>query len=139
VPVPQHDLMLPRLESPSVVPLRTSKAAPSPCPCSSQRDSPDQSSERVAVVQGSAAAPSVRQSAADVARSRLKAAIKSAWSREAVARGVAAAKKADYALAHRRASSAASLSGAAAFLGNPPAALCPAPWMHVLFTEAYVP
>ncbi len=54
--------------------------------------------------QGSAAAPSARRGAADAARLRLKAAIKAAWSREAVSRGVAAAKKADYALAHRRAS-----------------------------------
>jgi len=53
--------------------------------------------------QGSAAAPSARRGAADAARLRLKAAIKAAWSREAVSRGVAAAKRADYALAHRRA------------------------------------
>lgn len=96
-------------------------------------------SEQVVAVQGSAAAPSVRHSAADVARLRLKAAIKSAWAREAVARGVAAAKKADYALAHRHAFSAASLPGATAFLVNAPGALCPAPRMHVLLSEIYIP
>lgn len=41
-PRPQHDLLLPRLESPSVVPLRLSKVASSPCPCFSQRDPPHQ-------------------------------------------------------------------------------------------------
>ena len=51
--------------------------------------------------------PSEQRGVVDAARLRLKAAIKAAWSREAVTRGVAAAKKTDYALAHRHATACA--------------------------------
>ena len=53
--------------------------------------------------QGSAVTSSEQRAVSDAARQSLKAAIKGAWSREAVTRGVAAAKKSDYALAHRHA------------------------------------
>ncbi|KAK9831884.1 hypothetical protein WJX81_005543 [Elliptochloris bilobata] len=52
-------------------------------------------------LQGSVVTPSEQRCISAAARLHLKAAIKAAWSREAVSRGVAAAKKADYALAHR--------------------------------------
>ena len=57
--------------------------------------------------------PSEQRGVVDAARLRLKAVIKAAWSREAVTRGVAAAKKADYALAHRHATACASKGGCA--------------------------
>ena len=57
--------------------------------------------------------PSEQRGVTDATRLRLKAAIKCAWSREAVTRGVAAAKKADYALAHRRAAACAAERGCA--------------------------
>ena len=61
--------------------------------------------------------PSEQRGVVDAARLRLKAAIKAAWSREAVTRGVAAAKKADYALAHRHAAACAAKGFCA---GRPP-------------------
>lgn len=62
---------------------------------------------KVSQLQGSVVTPSEQRGVVDAARLHLKAAIKAAWSREAVARGVAAAKKADYALAHRQATACA--------------------------------